>query len=308
MTEIARILCPIDFSDHSRRALDYALAIAHVHDSTLTLVHVVPLLPATAAYAPMPMEPFPVMTPEDRAALVQALGQMVADEGGDAGRAERVVRQGRAAAEILDAATSGNSDLIVMGTHGRTGFERLVLGSVTEKVLRKAGCPVLTVPRRAPDAVPATPGLFKEVLCATDFSDCATNALNYAMSLAQRAGAHLTVVHVVETPPALAPGNHETVQAGPRSIAEYLSAAEIDARARLDEEIPANVRAYIRVATAVTFGRPHREILRLAHEHRSDLIVVGIHGRGATDLMFFGSTAQHLVRQAECPVLTVRHG
>ena len=74
-------------------------------------------------------------------------------------------RVGETVREILDEAVSGKADLLTVGTHGRSGFERLVLGSVTEKLLRKAGCPVLTVPRHNPEAVPAGPELFKRILC-----------------------------------------------------------------------------------------------------------------------------------------------
>jgi Universal stress protein family len=92
-----------------------------------------------------------------------------------------VVREGNAASEILTEATDMKADLPVMGTHGRSGFERLLLGSATEKLLREASCPVLTVPPRHADVVPATPVLFKRILCPVDFSDCSMLALNYAM-------------------------------------------------------------------------------------------------------------------------------
>jgi nucleotide-binding universal stress UspA family protein len=195
-----------------------------------------------------------------------------------------------------------------MGTHGRSGFERLVLGSVTEKVLRKAACPVLTVPKAVPDVVPAPPVLFKRIICAIDFSDCSMHALNYAMSLAQEADAHLTVMHVIELPPDVPREVHETVLAGPRNLREYLALAEEDARARLKEAIPDSVRAYCTVDTVQPTGKPYREILRVAEEQTADLIVIGIHGRGPVDRLLFGSTAEHLVRQASCPVLTLRRG
>ena len=88
------------------------------------------------------------------------------------------------------------ADLIVIGTHGRSGFERLMLGSVAEKVLRKAACPVLTVPAHAPDAVPREAGSVRRILCPVDFSSSSEDALEYALaSLAQEAHARLTVLH-----------------------------------------------------------------------------------------------------------------
>jgi nucleotide-binding universal stress UspA family protein len=308
MIEISRILCPIDFSDFSRRALDHAVAMARWYESTITLLHVFSVVPV-AAYAPgTPMHPSVVLTPADRDELLASMRRFAEDEAGSSVPIGFEICQGTAAAEILARARAMPSDLIVMGTHGRSGFERLVLGSVTEKVLRKAACPVLSVPRHVRDAVPAPPVLFKDLLCAVDFSDCSINALNYAMSLAQEADARLTVLHVIELPPELPPGLYETVQAGPRNIAEYIAAAEEDRRERLKAAVPETVRAYCIVDTLLGTGKPYREILRVATEQDSDVIVIGIHGRGAADLLFFGSTAQHVVRQATCPVLTLRRG
>ena len=93
--------------------------------------------------------------------------------------------------------------MLVLGTHGRSGFEHLVLGSVAEKVVRKAKCPVMTIPRAAPDAAQAVPGLFHQIIAGVDFSDASLHALKHALSLAQEADAHLTVLRVVEVPRAL---------------------------------------------------------------------------------------------------------
>jgi len=148
----------------------------------------------------------------------------------------------------------------------------------------------------------------KRIVCATDFSDCSTQALNYAMSLAQEADAQLTVLHVLEPLQELAPDFFPSGLAGSPSLREYLAAAEDDRRTRLQDAVPDTIRAYCDVRTILGSGTPWREILRVAAEHGSELIVIGIHGRGTVDLLFFGSTAQHVVRQAMCPVLTLRRG
>jgi nucleotide-binding universal stress UspA family protein len=306
MIQIQRVLCPIDFSDFSRRALDHAVAIAKWYQSTITLLHVSPVVPV-AAYAPgSGMPPYAALTPEDREALLASMKRFAEAGAGPSVPIEFDIAEGHTAAEILAKANAIPADLLVMGTHGRSGFERLVLGSVTEKVLRKASCPVLSVPPGVPDAVPAPPVLFKHIVCALDFSDCSMHALNYAMSLAQEADARLTVVHVIELPPDVPREVHEPELAGPRNLREYLALAEEDRRARLKDAIPDSVRAYCAVDTVLTTGKPYREVLRVASEQKGDLIVIGIHGRGAADLLFFGSTAQHVVRQATCPVLTLR--
>jgi nucleotide-binding universal stress UspA family protein len=306
MIEIKRILCPIDFSDYSRRALDHAVAMARWYDSTITLLHVCSLVPVPA-YAPeAPVLQSMVLTPADRDELLASMKRFAEDEAGSDLPIQCETCEGTVTAAILAQAKAMASDLIVMGTHGRSGFERLVLGSVTEKVLRKAACPVLSVPRHVRDAVPAPPVLFKNILCAIDFSDCSINALNYARSLAKEAAARLTVLHVIELLPELPPGSNVAVQVWPRNVSEYIAEVEQDRRALLKAAVPESVRAYCGVETLLANGTPYREILRVAAEQKSDLVVIGIHGRGAADLLFFGSTAQHVVRQATCPVLTLR--
>jgi nucleotide-binding universal stress UspA family protein len=144
--------------------------------------------------------------------------------------------------------------------------------------------------------------LFKRILCAVDFSDCSMRALHYAMALAQEADARLTVLNVVELPA----DAHERLPHLSPGVREYVAAVEEDHRQRLGSAVPEAVRAYCAVETMMVPGKPYREILRVAGEQQSDLIVLGIHGRGPADRLFFGSTTQHVVRQATCPVLTLR--
>ena len=307
MIEIKRILCPTDFSDFSRRAFDHAVALARWYDSTVTLLHVVHFVPMTVpAHGGVELREV-ALTSEDRTALLGDMRQFADREVGGAVPVDLDLAQGTPVTEILAKAEDLQADLIVIGTHGRSGFERFVLGSVTDKVLRKAACPVLTVPTGVPDAVPAPPVLFKRILCAVDFSDCSVRALEYAISLAQESDAHLTIMHVIELPPDVAREVHENV-AGPPNLREYVVLAEKDRLARLEAAIPDEVRTFCTVDTVVATGRPYREILRVAEEQRTELLVVGVHGRGAMDRFLFGSTTEQLVRQASCPVLTLRTG
>jgi len=111
---------------------------------------------------------------------------------------------------------------------------------------------------------------------------------------------------VIELSPDLPREVHETVLAGPRTVREYVALAEEEGRARLTDAVADHVRSSVTVDTVLASGKPYREILRVAAEHGADLLVVGVHGRGPIDRMLFGSTTQHLVRQASCPVLTLR--
>lgn len=304
--QIQRILCPIDFSDHSRRALDQAIAIARRYGATITAPHVFSPDPM-AAYGPYPVvfEPV-VLTPTDRDRLRDALETFVAVERAPGVVIRTALVEGTAAAEIVALAASLPADLIVMGTHGRSGFERLLLGSVAEKVLRKAGCPVLTVPKRMPDAMPLDGGFSRRILCPVDFSGSSLQALTYAWGLAQEYGARLDVVHVMAHGLDDAADAEVAYDAG-ESMKAFLKASEDALAARLRETVR-GVTGGGGGASQVIRGKPWREILRLAGEHPTDLIVMGVQGRGAADLFFFGSTAQHVVRQADCPVLTLRGG
>jgi nucleotide-binding universal stress UspA family protein len=202
---------------------------------------------------------------------------------------------------ILEAAKSLPAHLIVLGTHGRGGLDRFVTGSVTEKVLRKASCPVLTVPPPVSEAPAQVPVLFERILCPVDFSDSSTKALTYALSLAQEADAQLMVMHVLEGLP------ERDAQMYKRfDLSKYEQALSDDALDRLQKAIPDEARSWCKPEALVGSGKAYREILRVARDRDAHLIVMGVQGRNPVDLMLFGSTTQHVVRQATCPVLTLR--
>jgi nucleotide-binding universal stress UspA family protein len=304
MGDIARILCPIDFSDFSRRALDHAVAIAHRYGSSVTALHVYTSLVPALVVDPGPDMAVPVLlTDVDREQLVAEAHRFVNAESAADVPIEVVLADATdVPREILARAGTLGADLVVIGSHGRSGFEHLVLGSVTEKVLRKAMCPVLTVPRGVPDAVPATKGIFTRILCAVDFAAPSSAALDYGLSLAATSGADLIALHVVE----ILPEAHEPFIDVSRQFGA--SRREYEARCldRLHQMLSKAAPAAGRIETLVAAGKPYQEIVRLAHARGCDLIAVGVHGRNAIDRMLFGSTAQHVVRQASCPVLTVR--
>jgi nucleotide-binding universal stress UspA family protein len=184
---------------------------------------------------------------------------------------------------------------VVMGTHGPSGFGRFVLGSVTETVLRRVACPVLTVPVHAP----AHPGsmFFKRVVCATDFSPASAAAVGYAASLAEEADGSLILVHVLD---------RERAERRPPGANGHEPHFECAARMMLRAALPPERREWCSVEDVVVSGKPASEILRLAEERAAGLIVMGVHGRGILDLMAFGSVTHEVVRDAACPVLTVR--
>ena len=142
----------------------------------------------------------------------------------------------------------------------------------------------------------------RRILCPIDFSESSLDALAYALSLAEEADARLTLLHVVELPLVLS----QEPLALEVDLTRIREAGVADARRRLHALIPEHARAYCTVETTVVEGRSHVEILRQAAEQQSDLIVMGVHGRGVVDRLIFGSTTHHVIRAAPCPVLCVR--
>jgi nucleotide-binding universal stress UspA family protein len=288
-------LCPVDFSAISRHALDHASAIASRNGATLTILYVFATLPT------MDLPPL-VLSAQDRERLIRDMRQMAGRVPARVPLDFRVREAGYVHEEILAQLDETRADLLVLGTHGRSGFERLFLGSVTEKVIRKASCPTLVVPPRAPDVVPDAPVRYRRVLCPVDFSESSLQAIAYAVNVAEESDAQLRLLYVVEVPPVL-------TQEPPVATASLLAArdaAAARARQRLHELVPERARTFCTVDSVVAEERGYHEILRQISALQTDLVVMGVHGRGVVDRLLFGSTTHHVIRAAVCPVLIVR--
>jgi nucleotide-binding universal stress UspA family protein len=309
MARFTTILCPVDFSDHSRLALRHALAVAQGSGGRVIVLHVFPG-PAGSppALAAVPGAPG-LLTADARERLLDDLRRWVRDGSASEVPLEAEIGEGDPAGVIVGRAQAAAADLLVLGTHGRTGFQHLLLGSVTEKVLRTAACPVLTVPRRAPEGAEAEVLPFARILCPVDFSESSLRALQYAASLAEQVKARLTALHVPVYEMEPTPEMHDSVIAeGRLTMSAFRRAVEERARQGLEEAVRDVLPAVAAVDMILVPGTPWKVILRVADEQRADVIVMGVHGRGAVSQRFVGSTTNHVVRQAVCPVLTLRSG
>lgn len=298
------LLCPFDFSEVSTHALRQASVLAQRTGARLTVLHVfLSVMPPTGIDY-IDEATSQVIEPAELEGLQRKLvAACEASVHKDVPR-ELVVVGGAPVQVVLDYAATNTVDMIVMGTHGTSGFQHLLLGSVTEKVLRKALCPVLTVPPRAGDGPVAA---FRHALCAVDFSECSRQAARAAATTVDSHGAALTLLHVMEWPwhePPV-PGMEGVPESQVQALLEYRRYLESSATDGL-KRIGAAVSGSLQVSTLVRFGKPYLEILDAAREVGADLIVLGVRGRGAMDIGFFGSTANQVVRRATCPVLTVR--
>jgi nucleotide-binding universal stress UspA family protein len=297
MIRFERILCPTDFSKFSFRAADYAVALARHYEGEVHFLHVIPsslMHPDQYPYVTKPVR----VEPELRKRALDRLDAFVALSRAEGIRARFSVSEGKPATAILEAAESDGSSLVCLGTHGREGFERLMLGSVAEKVLRRAKCPVLTVSEPGEEER-AKEAEFKNIVCAVDFATLSLKAVEYSLSLAQEAGGKLTLFNAVEWF-SEEPGWETAV-----SVPDYREQMEEQVRKRLEEIVPRDVRDWCEVDVVVRSGKAYREILALAGEREVDLIVMGVRGRNPLDIMLFGSTTQHVVRHAACPVLSI---
>jgi nucleotide-binding universal stress UspA family protein len=302
--EIRRIVCPTDLSECSVRALERAVRLAQWFDAQVTVLHVLPdapyVIPADSGlpYLPTPADATRARREEAAGTLERFAAPFLAR----GAPIETRLVEGDPAREIEAAAEAVPADLVVMGTHGRSGLQHLLLGSVTESVLRRARCPVLTVGNVESQPHGGPP--FRRILCAADLTDASGHTIDLALSLSEENEAELTLLHVVESlSDATSVGRlfHAVPEIGPlrRDVVGR-------ARAQLRCAVPNAARDWCLVRERVAVGTAWNEILRVAQETGADLVVVGAHRRGPRGRMVFGSTSSHVVRQAACPVLVVR--
>jgi nucleotide-binding universal stress UspA family protein len=289
MPSFQTILIAADFSDRSRQAFDVACALAEEPKTRLFVLHVLePTVSVDERGIPLPL---PAIDTEHRVTLMEQLRTVYAPP-----RPLDVqyhVCEGLVAEEILRAAAKVGADLIVLGTHGRTGVRRLLAGSVAETVLRRARVSVLAL--HAPEAKVLAPKTIRVILHPTDFSARSQAALRVARSLARDRGAKLVLLFVA--PIETLQGVALAMPRNPELDLEPLEALRVKTDGS-DLKYPVELR----YAT----GEPATEIAGVADEIGCDLIVLGTHGRTGLGRLLMGSVAEAVLRRASCPTLIVR--
>jgi nucleotide-binding universal stress UspA family protein len=281
----SNILFPTDFTSASNAALLYVRALAHNFGSKIYVTH------AVTPYPPvfLPMEPVPIELDSMWHDTEQSLTHFLDVDALKDIKLEGILERGELW-NVLDDVIHGHSvDLIVLGTHGKHGLKKLVLGSAAEQIFRKASCPVLTIGPHV-QKPPADGALFKQIILATDFSAGSLRALPFALSLAEENQAHLILLHVMPLVPLR---EQEKVAAGTGE--------------RLAKLIPPEAADWCRPDCVVRFEFPAEGILTLAESQQADLIVMGVHKAApvaASHLPW--AIAYEVVCHATCPVLAVR--
>ena len=284
---LRNILFGTDFSSVSEAALSYALSLARRYDSQVYVAHVI----RPDAYQLVPPDAMGSVLEQTRRYAEQKMADLLIS-GRLRGIPHQVLLgQGDLWPVLSDMLAKHEIDLIVVGTHGRTGVRKLLLGSAAEEIFRLSRCPVLTVGPRVLSEAPTETDL-RQILYATDFAPTSERAAAYALSLAQEHQAHLTLLHVVQEHSDISPHNKAR-------LTGFFSR-------RLQEMVSEEAELWCDPEFAVEFGVPADCILKVAGDRQAHLIVLGVR-RSAT---FAGhlppATAYKVVCQGQCPVLTVR--
>jgi nucleotide-binding universal stress UspA family protein len=289
------VLCPIDFSDHSRAALRWAAAIALRRRTNLVVLSVVEPLLAEAARIRLSVN---LATEETEPAMRDFIDAVLSEETRTAVGLRSEVVIGRAAPEIMRAGRRCAAVVTVMGTHGRGGIRKLVLGSTTEQVLRLARRPILALPAGAVDALSEDglpTGALQRVLVATDFSDSAWAATQWAVALASEIRIPLVLSHVVE--PVVVPAPWQGL------VADFESERVAFAR-RLLAQLSAKL-GDVESDSVVSVGPVADTIASLALQREAGLVVMGLTSRRSPGRGRPGSIAYRLLRVGRCPVVVV---
>jgi nucleotide-binding universal stress UspA family protein len=296
MPLIESILCPVDFSEFSVYAYEYAQSLAWHYKAKLLLQYIM--------YSPKPIDFWNIYPDayeescrKDRADAERQLHEFVNRNTKTEIRQRSIVQEcsqeGSVTDLILSLAQSQAVNLIVMGTQELRGLDRLMMGSVTEKVLRQARCPVLAVRKPAHHVINSVrdpePIHLRRMLLCVDFSDLSCHAAEHAFSMAKEYGAELILLHVLGE--------------APRS-ADLQSATEKVVK-QLEECIAPKVRDACIVKAMVRIGKPYQEITQLALEEQTDLMIMGVRGRGSLHAAVFGSTTYRVIQLGAAPVLAV---
>jgi nucleotide-binding universal stress UspA family protein len=294
---LKRILCATDFSDFSNHAIPYGIALAREFRAKLYVSHVIDLS-SSAIYGEAVFaleEQQTRMTNYAHKEMSRLMGQETLDW-------EPLITVGNPANEIARLAADKQVDLAIAASHGRSGLKRVILGSVTERLMRTLPCPLWVV--RSPElgfATAASQAIqIKKLLVGCDFSPDSGLAFEYGLSLAQEFQAELHLAHVVEPP------LYDDLIKPSESGKTFGQKLRKTVQEKLAAMVPEEARTWCNPVTALLAGQPHEELVKYAVVNGMDLIVLGVRGHSLVETLFVGSTTDRVLRNSPCPVLSVQ--
>ncbi|WP_103026945.1 universal stress protein [Salinibacter altiplanensis] len=295
MLSIQRVLFPTDFSDGSKRAFPQAAYLADWHDADLHILNVTGQHyhdhEEARANFPVPVDALTEWLQHPEKSITGANWPDLET----LSITQEQVESAEPAEQIVAYAEDKAVDLVVMGTHGRRGVDRMLFGSVAEEVVRKAPCPTLTVRNNA-DRAPSK--AVRRVLAPIDFSDASKVAVQHAKEIALTYGAEVDLLHVVEEPVYPSAYGYEAAAFPTAEVLENVEAQLADlAREKI---------GYEHVMIEARTGEPSREILDYIDNNEVDLTVIATHGRTGLDRMLMGSVAERVLRQSPTPVFVAK--
>lgn len=295
--QFKNILCATDFSDFSNQTINYGVGLAKEFGARLIVCHVIDLS-SIAIYGEFQLDP----VGQQNRIIEDANEQLEALTGDQPVEWEPLITVGKPADEISRAVEEKDIDLVISATRGRSGLKRLILGSVTERLMLTLPCPLLVLRSSEHEFVSAPDRKIKlkKILVGCDFSPDSGQALNHALSLAQEFQAELHLVNVIELPaqPNLLKGETPATEEIQEDYRNLLSR-------KLKDMVPEEARNWCTPQTSLLEGRPYEELAKYAESNDIDMIVMGIRGQSLVKTLFLGSTTDRVVRRSPCPVLSV---
>lgn len=278
------ILFPTDFSAASRAALPFAHALAQIYGSTILFAHAIRAMP----HSPIGNDHIPELDDFVFDNARAKLNAFIADAATADVPTKTLLDRGDVAAVIPEMICESEVDLVVVGTHGRRGMGRLIMGSAAEKIYRSAACPVMTV---GPQVHPARDWKLRRILCPVDLAEDPEPVLHYALSLAEESQAELIVLDAIPLVPW-----------------QYRASEDQRSRRALESLIPEQANDWCRPEIVVRWEHPAEAILCEAKSREADLIVMSVHKSRAVPWLSHmpWPVASEVVSLAPCPVMTIR--
>ncbi len=289
------VLVATDFSEYSKVALDICLGVSKCMKTKLYVLHTIEKLPhdyrhllSSTTHSNMKQK-----LEEEAMEKIKAMlpGELLENED-----IIPIVRFGKPFLEIIKVAKEKKVDLLAIGTHGRAGVDRVILGSVAERVVRKAHCPVMVIRGRKYVG-------FKRIIVPIDLSDCSRIALEYAAATARAHKSKLTILHVFEesfVKPYVNAANSE------EEANEIIKEIERVNESKYDEFLKTVDLRGVEYEKLLKKGIPESDIVETAMEQQANLIVMGTHGRSGIKHILIGSTAEEVVRNVHCDIIIVK--